>query len=68
MGDYEAVYNVKLTKEQLVALKGHPRFEHCVEVEDSFGSGEYNLGLLSSDREDEFVAWCEENGIKARLL
>jgi hypothetical protein len=63
---YEAVYNVRLTREQLAVLK--ERFGIALEVADRFGGGDYNIGLLWSEREEEFVQWCEENKVEAKLL
>jgi hypothetical protein len=63
---YEAVYNVRLTREQVAALK--ERFGIALEVADQFGGGDYNIGLLWSEREEEFLQWCEENKVGAKLL
>jgi len=63
---YEAVYNVRLTGQQLAALKG--RFGIALEVDDHFGGGNYNIGLLWLEREEEFLQWCEENKLEAKLL
>ena len=60
---YAAVYNVRLTKEQLAALK--ERFGIAVEVADHFGGGDYNTGLPFAEREDDFLDWCEDNAVKA---
>jgi hypothetical protein len=66
MSEYEAVYNVRLTKDQLAALKA--RFGIAVEVADRFGSGDYNIGLLWSEREDDLVDWFEQQGVLAKLV
>jgi hypothetical protein len=63
---YEAVYNVRLTKEQLAALR--ERFGIAVEVADHFGGGDYDVGLLFAEREDDFIQWCEDNGVEAKLV
>jgi hypothetical protein len=63
---YEAVYNFHLSAEQLAALR--KRFGIAVELAASFGGGDYNIGLLWSEREDEFVQWCEDHGVKATLV
>ncbi len=63
---YEVVYNVRLSREQLAALK--ERFGIAVEVADRFGDGDYNIGLPFSRREDEFLEWCEDNGVEVKLV
>jgi hypothetical protein len=63
---YEAVYNVQLTKEQLADLK--QRFGIALEVAENFGGGDYNIGLLFAEREDDFLDWCEDNRVTAKLL
>jgi hypothetical protein len=66
MDEFEAVYNVQLTKEQLAAMK--EKFRNAVQVADNFGGGDYNVGILFAEREDDFVEWCEQNGIDAKLV
>jgi hypothetical protein len=64
--EYEVVYNVRLTKEQLAALI--KRVGNALEVADRFGGGNYNIGLLWAERKDEFLRWCEGNGVVAKMV
>jgi hypothetical protein len=69
MSDFAAVYYVKgLTPTKHAELITHPKLHHAYQVEDYFGAGEYNIGLLYEERVDDFLEWCEENGITAQLL